>query len=313
MDDGRSAGARRWHAHDVVPAIRAANRLADPGLVIRKIFERDDATVRLHVIDDLLRDLAFVETVRAPVVNLLERPGEIRLLQRFPGFVVSAAGFAKIAAELGKLVHHSRLRLQRAGQNLIDDETISGQFQCRLDKRFPIQFAVAPGSLPKAAHRAGHTNNQISGAGLFRIDLSCLIQKHSGRRFFGRLFPVVDGRRFALAGEINHHEAAAADVSCARPCHGQRESGRDGGIDGVAALLQNLDTDVGCDGVDGHDRGVGEGDRFGSGLRHTARRLRDPHCRDRQNGDQSNKAAFPQPSFASSESRCSSVRSRRVR
>ena len=164
--------------------------------------------------------------------------------------------------------------MQRAGQNLIDDETISGQFQCRLDKRFPIQFAVAPGSLPKAAHRAGHTNNQISGAGLFRIDLSCLIQKHSGRRFFGRLFPVVDGRRFALAGEINHHEAAAPEVACGRPSHGQRKAGRDGGIDGVTALLQNLYTDVGCNGVDGHNCGVCERDRLSGGLRRRRRRLR---------------------------------------
>ena len=44
---------------------------------------------------------------------------------------------------------------------------------------------------------------------------------------------------------MDDHVAAAADIAGARIGHRQREAGRDRGIDGVAALLQELDADAG--------------------------------------------------------------------
>ena len=46
-----------------------------------------------------------------------------------------------------------------------------------------------------------------------------------------------------VAGAIDH-ESAAADVAGGRVRHGQRERGRDRGVDGVAAALDDLAADL---------------------------------------------------------------------
>jgi len=60
----------------------------------------------------------------------------------------------------------------------------------------------------------------------------------------------------------DEHEAAAADVPrCGvDDCEGKADS--HGCIDGVAALLEDLDPGVGCVVMDGHDHGVLSADWF---------------------------------------------------
>ena len=63
---------------------------------------------------------------------------------------------------------------------------------------------------------------------------------------------------------MDHHKAAAADISGARITHRQRKAGGDRGIDGVAALAQDVGADLRCEfflrhhhavlGEDGADR-----------------------------------------------------------
>ena len=48
---------------------------------------------------------------------------------------------------------------------------------------------------------------------------------------------------FVALGRMDHHEAAAADISGARIGDGHRKAGRDRGVDGVAALPQNVGAD----------------------------------------------------------------------
>ena len=43
---------------------------------------------------------------------------------------------------------------------------------------------------------------------------------------------------------MNHHEAAAADISGARIGHGHRKAGSDRGIDRIAALSQEVGADL---------------------------------------------------------------------
>src|SRR5215831_9296706 len=50
--------------------------------------------------------------------------------------------------------------------------------------------------------------------------------------------------RVVAAGAVDQHVAAAPDIAGARIGHRQRETGRDRGVDGVAALLENLDADA---------------------------------------------------------------------
>jgi hypothetical protein len=64
------------------------------------------------------------------------------------------------------------------------------------------------------------------------------IQVHVAARRLGRGFAVVEEVGFALHEQ--GHEAASADVACFGVGHGQRKGGGDGGINGVAALFQDL-------------------------------------------------------------------------
>jgi hypothetical protein len=40
---------------------------------------------------------------------------------------------------------------------------------------------------------------------------------------------------------VNQHETAAADITCVRIDDGEREPGRDGGIDGIATTLEHFE------------------------------------------------------------------------
>ena len=43
---------------------------------------------------------------------------------------------------------------------------------------------------------------------------------------------------------MNHHEAAAADIAGTRIGDRERETGRDGGIDRIAAAIENFNADA---------------------------------------------------------------------
>jgi len=48
---------------------------------------------------------------------------------------------------------------------------------------------------------------------------------------------IVDRDILVAVGQMNHHEAAAAEIAGARIGHRHRETGGDGRVDRVAALL----------------------------------------------------------------------------
>ncbi len=51
-------------------------------------------------------------------------------------------------------------------------------------------------------------------------------------------------RHVAAIGEVDHHESAAAEIAGVRIHDGQRQTGCDRGIDGVAAFFQNFDSSL---------------------------------------------------------------------
>ena len=65
----------------------------------------------------------------------------------------------------------------------------------------------------------------------------------------------------STVGEVNHHEAAAADIAGARIADGERKTDRDGGIHRIAALLQDVDADMRRAGLLRHHHAVAGGDR----------------------------------------------------
>ena len=82
------------------------------------------------------------------------------------------------------------------------------------------------------------------------------------------------------AGEVDDHEAAAADITGARIGDGQRKADRHRGIDGVAAAVEDLDADAGGARLLRHHHAVVREDR-----RHRRNRRRDRHRRHLRGGE----------------------------
>ena len=69
-------------------------------------------------------------------------------------------------------------------------------------------------------------------------------------------------RLLLAAGEMDHHEAAAADIAGARIGHRHREADRDRGIDRVAAALEDVGADARRARLLRHHHAVAGGDRL---------------------------------------------------
>ena len=80
-----------------------------------------------------------------------------------------------------------------------------------------------------------------------------------GRR---RGFAIVDRGIFARLAEVDHHEAAAADIAGARISHRQRKADRNRRVDRVAAAIQNFNADTRGALLLRHHHAVAGGDRL---------------------------------------------------
>ena len=76
------------------------------------------------------------------------------------------------------------------------------------------------------------------------IDRAVFFQEHVAGCCRRRGFAVVDKNLFVGLGEVNQHEAAAANIAGPRQCYGEREPCRHGRINGVAALLEHVEADL---------------------------------------------------------------------
>src|SRR5690606_11695351 len=63
-------------------------------------------------------------------------------------------------------------------------------------------------------------------------------------------------RRLARRGDMREHEAPAAEIAGARQRDGERETHRDGGVDRVAAPLQDIEAYAGRSRLLAHDHPV---------------------------------------------------------
>ena len=93
--------------------------------------------------------------------------------------------------------------------------------------------------------RARHAHRECGVARFFRIGLAFCVEKHRLGRGRRRGFAIVDRRIFTGLAEMDHHEAAAADIACARISHRERETDRHRGIDRVATTIEHFNPDTG--------------------------------------------------------------------
>ena len=138
---------------------------------------------------------------------------------------------------------------QRVGEVVVDRNAFArerdrGRDQLREREFAGAVFLHAPAQGPRPC-RARRLASAVS-RDFFGSASPCASRNIVARRRGRRGLAIVDG---AIVGrslrEMDHHEAAAADIAGARIGHRQRETDRDRGIDRIAAALKNFNADAG--------------------------------------------------------------------
>jgi hypothetical protein len=219
-------------------------------LIGREILFGHDPAVGLHVPLDGIGNPSGVKSIGTIFRDGAQRPAQIFEHEPVAGRPFAAARFAVGFDRRGKFSHPAReLGVQTPGQDLRHDEPVLGQPHGRQHDRFPgqaAQFLVRQG---QAAHGAGNAGREVTGRGQAPIDIAGGVQVHPQRGLERRLFAIVD-RRHLAGRQADEHEAATANVARRGMRDGEGQAGRDGGIHGISALLQDRRADI---------RGMGRG------------------------------------------------------
>ena len=162
-------------------------------------------------------------------------------------------------------------------------ETVAGQFLRRRRDLLKFHRAEAPERGVDARDFTRHSYRQHAVARQVLVGLA-VAKVHVGTGLQRRGLAIVERVEGVALRDIDQHEAAAADSARGRIGDAHRQRRGDRGVDGVAALLENLD--AGARGVlafrHHHSMDAGRGS-FGRRRRRSIRRRREEHRnRDRQ-------------------------------
>jgi len=170
---------------------------------------------------------------------------EVRLHQPFAGTQGIAVGLEEYlfrgrpAPEPRRIKRRRRQRLRR------DREAIARQ---RNRGRHQIGQREAAGTVFLFCKRetgdgARDPDAERGIARFLRIGIALCVEERFAVDGLRRGFAIID-RGVAAVGEMDDHEAAAADIAGARIGHRHRKADGDRGIDRIAAFLQNVDADA---------------------------------------------------------------------
>ena len=153
----------------------------------------------------------------------------------------------KIAVVAGqRFESFARLR-QRVGKIVLDLKSLFREIDRRCDQLGEREFAgsIFRMSQRKARDSAGNADGERTVARFFRIGISLRIEKHCLACRSWRGLAVINSEIAVIPGEMNHHEATAADVAgpWIGDCH--RETDGDRGVDGIAAAIKKFNADAG--------------------------------------------------------------------
>ncbi len=134
---------------------------------------------------------------------------------------------------------------QRVGGVVGDHKTVARQCNRRREQIRKLEFsgAIFFQRQCKSRDGAGHADPERLIARLPGVRFAVVTQKHVARGSSRCALAIVDGDIFVAARQMNHHEAAAADIARTRIGDGHGEAGGDSGIDRVAAARQNIAAD----------------------------------------------------------------------
>ena len=241
LDEGDAAGARGRHRDDLVAAVGAPDRLADPRLVGGQIGLRDQSAVRLHLACDERRRGPPVEAVRPLLRDALQRLGQIGLAQALARLEGPAA--VREHRERRRVAGHPRQNAGQGGRARVRQrEPVAGQRDSRLHQAPPRQPAVVRPGAMEPRDRARHADRNMAVVVARRV-VGAPDQEHLRRRGGGGgLAEVVGGRR--PVRRAVDEKPAAADVAGGRQGHREREGRRDRRVDRGAAGPQHREPDL---------------------------------------------------------------------
>ena len=241
LDECNAARAHRRHRDDVVAAIGAVQWLAFDGFVGRQIALANESARALHFGVDEIGDGPAIETVGSVLGDQPQRARQIRLLETVALDVRRAV--AREDPHRLRKAREQRLGVlvrQRALERRAHLEPVGSEPNRRNDDVTESELPVLALRICEAGNRPWHTGRERADAAEVGDGFAVGPQEHVARRECGRHFAVVDRRRAAV-GESNHHQAATAQVAGLRMRHGQGEPDGDRGVDGVAALPEDVE------------------------------------------------------------------------
>ena len=239
LRDVHAGGRGRRRPEDLPAAIIGADRRALDGLVGGEVFARDEAAMRLHVVDQDVAERPVIQRRCAVARDIGQRLRIFRLHHALAGFQRHA---------IRQIDRRDRLVLQHL-LGAVDDAFVQigrRRIAARgvLDRGLhdigeghgaePLQ-RFAPGF-----QRAGH-RDRLRAVEIFVADGVEHVMRRARLRAVGvgpdrqRHGALAIDETVAAVGKPDMRHAAADDADHHRLDHGQREQGGDRGIDGVAA------------------------------------------------------------------------------
>ena len=237
-------------------AVGAMNRLADPGLVVLQVLKCDQAVVSFHFLYDELRGFALIEAIDALIGNALKGVGKLRLPKSLAWLPRRAILFIEGCESCRPALQSFPRLFQALGEACGYNKAFPRELDRRGQGLFQRQRAVAFKGHRQAGDGAGHTGCLVGETAAILDHVTIVVLEHgfggSGRCFL----PIVDGlHRFTVARCVEH-KPAATDVAGARLGDRQGESGSNGGIHRIAAVLQHVQRNFGGQGVAGSHHAV---------------------------------------------------------
>ena len=226
-------------------AIAAAHRRAFDGAIGPEIVAGDEAAGGADAGDQPVRHLAAVEAGRAVRRDRPQRNGEIGLDQPIAlpqrGAVGAREDFCRGRPARQPLVPAR----QRVGEIVAHRDAVAGQRDGRLQQlcQRELSGAVFRQRQRQPGDRAGHADAERGVARSRRVRLAVGAEEHVAGCGLRRGLAIVDGDILVAVGEVDHHEAAAAEIAGARIGHRHGKAGGDRGIHRVAAARQHVAAD----------------------------------------------------------------------
>jgi hypothetical protein len=245
LDEVDAARTRRGHRDDRVAAIGAPHGLPHHGTIGGQILGRHHPAGRTHGLRDALRDDARVEGVRAGFRDRRQRVGQIGLDQPIAALQGTIAGKEDLSRG-GPAPEQAGGARQGIGEARFHGNAVARQCLGRGDEFGEGEAArtVEAVRLGQPPHGAGHPHRLAAAGGGRAVGLAVRVEEHIGAGGGRRGLAVIEGDDLLALRAVDHHEAAAAEVARAGQGHGEREPHRYGGVDRIAAGLQDRDADL---------------------------------------------------------------------